>query len=96
MEGKVTLNATNGAKIVVWRHGDLFCATRPDAVEQPEECLAIDLFEVIAELCGLDLEQGDQAAEALELAEAALRRLKVVERSDPASGNGEPASEARG
>jgi hypothetical protein len=40
--------------------------------------LAADLFEVIAELAGLDLEQGPQAQEAIDLATAARRRLVVL------------------
>ncbi|HWK17917.1 MAG TPA: hypothetical protein VNR66_10735 [Solirubrobacteraceae bacterium] len=40
-------------------------------------CLAMDLFERVAELASLDLdlERGAEAAEAIELAESALRRL---------------------
>jgi len=38
-------------------------------------CLAVDLFEVIAELSGLDLEDRAEAAEAVALAEEARRRL---------------------
>jgi hypothetical protein len=40
-------------------------------------CLAVDLFEVIAELAGLDLERHEQAAEAIGLAEEAQRRLGI-------------------
>ena len=72
----LTLTATNGAKILVWSEGDTFCARLADATEaEPEICLGIDLFEVIAELTGLDLEEGSQAAEALELSERAQRAL---------------------
>ena len=79
MEGKVTLNTTTGAKIVVWRNGDVLCARLADATEPPEECLAVDLFEVVAELAGLSLDDGAQAAEALDLAERAQRRLAFAE-----------------
>lgn len=40
--------------------------------------MAVDLFEVIAEIAGLDLEVGEQAAEAMLLAEAARRQLTVA------------------
>jgi hypothetical protein len=74
-EMKLTLRASTAAKIVVWQEGDLYHAGLADSADQPEQCLAVDLFEVIAELAGLDLEQGKQAAEALELAEMVQRRL---------------------
>ena len=38
-------------------------------------CLAVDLFEVIAELAGLDLERPDQCAEAATLSEHAQSQL---------------------
>jgi hypothetical protein len=72
---KVTLTASTAAKIVVWREGDLFHARLRDTTERPQVCLVIDLFEVIAELAGLDLEQGEQAAEAMSLADAAQAQL---------------------
>jgi hypothetical protein len=77
--GKITLSASTGAKIAVWRKGDLLCVQPVGALRAAEECLAVDLFEVIADLTGLDLEVGSQAAEAIELAEAAQRRLAMID-----------------
>lgn len=71
----LTLRASTGAKILVWRENDLYHAQRSDSSTDTQVCLAMDLFEVIAELAGLDLERGAEAAEAIELAESALRRL---------------------
>ena len=73
---QVTLKASNGAKILVWRKDELFCARQIEApVEQTQTCLGLDLFEIVAELAGLDLDDGAQAAEAIELAGSAQRRL---------------------
>ncbi|HWF73720.1 MAG TPA: hypothetical protein VG186_10280 [Solirubrobacteraceae bacterium] len=73
---RVTLRASNGAKILVWREDDLFSARRAEApIEQVQTCLGLDLFEIVAELADLDLEDGAQAAEAIELAGSAQRRL---------------------
>jgi len=72
---ELTLKASTGAKILVWRENDLYHAQRSDLAMDTQVCLAMDLFEVIAELAGLDLERGAEAAEAIELAESALRRL---------------------
>lgn len=72
---KVTLTASTGAKILVWREDDMLHARRASAAGEEQICLAVDLFEVIADLAGLDLEHEGQAAEALELAEDAQRRL---------------------
>jgi hypothetical protein len=44
-------------------------------VTEPQICLAVDLFEVIAELAGLDLEDASQSAEAVALADRAQREL---------------------
>lgn len=58
--------------------------------------MAVDLFEVIAEIAGLDLEVGEQAAEAMSLAEAAQRRLAASSApgrdadSDPDTDAGDP------
>jgi hypothetical protein len=71
---KITIVASNGAEIVVWREHDTFSARRAEAVSEPQICLAVDLFEVIAELAELDLERADEAAEALALSQDALRR----------------------
>jgi hypothetical protein len=76
---QVTLRASNGAKILVWREDDLFSARRAEApVEDTQTCLGLDLFEVVAELAELDLENGAQAAEAIKLAGTAQRRLAGV------------------
>ena len=72
---ELTLRASTGAKVLVWRENDRYHAHRADVAGDTQVCLAMDLFEVIAELAGLDLERGAEAAEAIELAESALRRL---------------------
>jgi hypothetical protein len=43
--------------------------------EEPQVCLPVDLFEVIAELAALDLEREEDAREAVRLANDARRRL---------------------
>jgi hypothetical protein len=75
---KVTLGASTGARIAVWREKDLFYARRVDRKGEPQTCWAVDLFEVIAELAQLDLDDPRQAAEALRLAANAQRRLRAV------------------
>ena len=55
----VTLTASTGAKILVWREKDMFAALRAGGTEEAQICLGIDLFEVIAELAGLDLDDED-------------------------------------
>jgi hypothetical protein len=72
---KVTLNASTGAKLVVWRQEDVFHASRTDVIGPPQICLPVDLFEVIAELAGLDLDSDGQSAEAMQLAAQAQQRL---------------------
>jgi hypothetical protein len=76
---KVTVTASNGAEIVVWRERDTFYARRAEEASEPQICLAVDLFEVIAELARLDLERPDQAAEALGLSQHAQRRTRALE-----------------
>jgi hypothetical protein len=71
----VHLTASTTAKILVWREDELFHARLQEATGPIQVCLGVDLFEVIAELAGLDLEQGEQAAEALKLADRALIAL---------------------
>ena len=71
----VTLTATTGAKIRVWREKDMFAAVCPGTGEEAQICLGIDLFEVIAELAGLDLDDEAQSHEATRLAAQAHRRL---------------------
>jgi hypothetical protein len=72
----VTLVASTGARADVWREADLFDARRADHVTKPQTCLSVDLFEVIAELAALDLDNTTRAAEALGLAAQAQRRLR--------------------
>jgi hypothetical protein len=74
----VTLGTSTGAKIAVWREKDLFHARRVDRKDEPQACWGVDLFEVIAELAQLDLDDPAQAAEALRLAANAQRRLRAV------------------
>ena len=59
----------------MWRDQDVFCARRADDATEPEVCLPVDLFEVIAELASLDLELPEQADEAVALARLAQKRL---------------------
>jgi hypothetical protein len=77
---RISLKSSTGAKIVIWREEDVLHSRRADAADRAQVCLAVDLFEVIAELTGLDLEQHEQAAEAIGLAELALRRLDAGRR----------------
>jgi hypothetical protein len=74
---KLTLTPSTGETIVVWRDRDTYCARRAGDATEPEVCLAVDLFEVIAELAGLDLDRDDQAAEAVRLADEAQRGLRA-------------------
>jgi hypothetical protein len=94
---KVTLTASTGAKIHVWREDNTFCSRLADSVTEPEICLPIDLFEVIAELAGLELDDGPRAAESVELAEYAMRVLGVHEQelADGDADSEEPPAVAR-
>ena len=74
----VTLTASTGAKILVWRETDMFAALRAGASEEAQVCLEIDLFEVIAELAGLDLDDADESEEATRLADDASQRLSSL------------------
>ncbi len=75
---RVKIQASTGTEVVVWRDGTLFFAARAGAEKEPQVCLAVDLFEVIAELASLDLEKSDQAHEATKLANAAQTDLAQV------------------
>jgi hypothetical protein len=87
---KVTLNASTGAKILVWREEEIFHARREGTAElDAQACLAVDLFEVVAELAGLSLDDGAQAAEAMNLAELAQRRLALVKPESAVDGEPE-------
>jgi hypothetical protein len=72
---KVTLTASTGVQIAVWREQDMFAAQRADATHDAQICLGVDLFEVLAELANLNLENRADAGEAIELAAEAQRRL---------------------
>jgi hypothetical protein len=74
----VTVMASSGANILVWREMDTFAALRAGSAGEAQICLGIDLFEVIAELAGLDLEDPAQADEATRLATEAQHRLSPV------------------
>ena len=71
----VTFTASTGTKILVWREKDMFAASRAGATEDAQICLGIDLFEVVAELAGLDLDDETQAEEATTLSDEARQRL---------------------
>ncbi len=71
----VSLTASNGAKILVWREKDMFAALRAGGSEEAQICLGVDLFEVIAELAELDLDDEEQSEEATRLATDARQRL---------------------
>jgi hypothetical protein len=73
---KLNLTPSTGETIVVWRERDTYCARHAGDATEPEVCLAVDLFEVIAEIAGLDLDRAEEAAEAVRLAEEAQRRLR--------------------
>jgi hypothetical protein len=74
---KVTLRASTGAKILVWRNSETFHSQPLGSTEQDRACASDDLFEVLAELAGLDLDEGAQAAEAMRLADDARLRLRT-------------------
>lgn len=82
---KQTLTPSTGETIVVWRDRDTYCARRAREASEPEVCLAVDLFEVIAELAGLDLDRDDDAAEAVRLADEAQRHLRAHGDDDSAA-----------
>lgn len=75
---KVALAASTGAEIEVWREDDLFHARRVGHSGEPQICLGVDLFEVVADLAELDLERPAEAAEAMRLAERAQHRLTAA------------------
>src|SRR5690349_24152363 len=90
---KVTVRASNGAEIRVWRENDLYYARPAGSALEPQICAAVDLFEVIAELAGLTLEVKVRSAEAVRLSieaprtlEAAPDRLEAAARSAEQNG----------
>jgi hypothetical protein len=74
----VTFTASTGATILVWREKDMFVASLAGAGEEAQICLGIDLFEVVAELAGLDLDDEDEAEEATRVADEARQRLSSL------------------
>jgi hypothetical protein len=76
---KVILRASTGVRIEVWHNGDVFHSRPIWTVGENEEevCLGVDLFEIVADHAGLDLEDRPQAAEAIMLADNARRRLSA-------------------
>ena len=72
---KVALRVSTGVRLVVWREDDMYHARVADSIVAAQICLPIDLFEVIAELSGLDLDHSGQAAEAMALSTRAQRLL---------------------
>ncbi len=92
---QVTLTASTGAKILVWREDEVFSARRAGSAEPAQVCLPVDLFEVIAEVAGLDLDTEAGSAEATDLAERAQRQIDASSRdgssplhSKPEAGSG--------
>lgn len=84
----MTVTASNRAQIRVWRENQLFYARLAGSAMEPQICVAVDLFEVIAELAGLDLDDTDESAEAVRLSIAAQRRLEgQPDRLEDASGS---------
>jgi hypothetical protein len=85
---KVTVRASNGAQIRVWRENNLYYARPAGSAVEPQICAAVDLFEVIAELAGLNLEVTAHSAEAVALSVEAQRELEdTQDRLEDASGS---------
>jgi hypothetical protein len=62
----------------VWREKDMFAALRAGGSEEAQICLGVDLFEVIAELAWLDLDDEEESEEATRLATDARQRLSSL------------------
>jgi hypothetical protein len=88
---KTMLTVSTGVRLVVWREGAMFHARVADTAGETQICLPVDLFEVIAELAGLDLDNSRDAAEAVELAERCERLLSTP----PTSGRVDSDAERR-
>jgi hypothetical protein len=73
---KVTVRVSNGATVRVWREADLYYARPAGSAVEPQICVAVDLFEVIAELAGLNLDDTAESAEAVQLSIEAQRQLE--------------------
>ena len=80
---KTMLTVSTGVNLIVWREGAMFHARLADTAGETQICLPVDLFEVIAELAGLDLDDAREAAEAIELAERSQRLLPAPPNSGP-------------
>jgi hypothetical protein len=74
----VSFTASTGVNVIVWREKDMFAASRADEAEEAQICLGVDLFEVIAELAGLDLDDEQDTEEATQLSGEALQRLSSL------------------
>ena len=84
----MTVRASTGAQIRVWRENDLYHARSAGPAVEPQICVAVDLFEVIAELAGLNLELKAESAEAVALSRHAQRLLEdPAEDLEDASGS---------
>ena len=74
----VSFTASTGTEILVWREKDMFAASRAGPADEAQICLGVDLFEVIAELAGLDLDDEQDVGEATQLADDARQRLSSL------------------
>ena len=84
----MTVRASNGAQIRVWREDDLYYARPAGSAVEPQICVAVDLFEVIAELAGFNLEVRAESTEAVALSLEAQRQLEDAEHDlEDASGS---------
>jgi hypothetical protein len=78
---KVIIETSTDARLEVWRDFDggheLFLVKRTE--EGPrvvEACLGVDLFEVVGELAGLNLESEPELEEAVDIADQAIDWLR--------------------
>jgi hypothetical protein len=93
---KLRVSASTGTTVLIWREDETYCARRESAAVPPEVCLAVDLFEVIAELAGLDLDRDDDVSEAIRLAQYAQDRLNDRHpRDDEDNGDDSSAQSSR-
>ena len=74
----MTVRASNGAQRAADLLNDLYYARPAGSAVEPQICAAVDLFEVIAELAGLNLEVKVQSAEAVRLSIEAQRELEAA------------------
>ncbi|HEX4671537.1 MAG TPA: hypothetical protein VH279_04685 [Solirubrobacteraceae bacterium] len=84
----MTVRASTRTRIRVWRENGLYHASPAGSAMEPQICVAADLFEVIAELAGLNLEVKVESAEAVRLSIEAQRELEdPADRLEDASGS---------